>query len=115
GYEVDLVLLQAKGELIELVPPEAQIVDLQASRLRKALVPLMRYVRERRPDALQARLWPLTAIAIFVARIACRHTRVVTSDHAVLSRQYGGSRKTMALLAATTRILYPLAHARICV
>ena len=115
GHEVDLVLMEAKGELMELVPPEARIVDLKARRMRSVLAPLMRYLHERRTDALQARLWPLTAIAILAARIASRRTRVVTSDHAVLSRQYGHSREAMALLKATTRLLYPLAYARICV
>jgi glycosyltransferase involved in cell wall biosynthesis len=78
-----------------------------------AVVPLVRYLRERRPISLLASLWPLTVVAILAARIARSRTRVVVSDHNTLSRQYGGSWRTMATLKASLRLFYPLAAARV--
>ena len=113
GHAVDLVLVQARGELMPLVPGEVRLVELGASRLLGALVPLIRYLRHRRPDSMLVSLWPLTVVAILAARIARTKTRVVVSDHNTLSRQYGGSPRTMAALKASLRLFYPLAAARV--
>ena len=64
GYQVDLVLAEAKGELLPLLPPAVRVFDLKARRMRYAFVPFIRYLRARKPDAVQARMWPLTIIAI---------------------------------------------------
>ncbi len=60
-------------------------------------------------------MWPLTIIAIVAAWLSRTKPRVVVSDHSILSKQYGGSRSAMAALRSTTRLLYPLASARVCV
>lgn len=115
GYEVDLVLLRARGELLPLVPDQVRIVDLGARRIRDGLQPLVRYLRESRSIALQASMWPLTVIAILAHRIARSQARLLVSDHSVLSSQYVGSRASLAALKLTTRLLYPLADARVAV
>jgi glycosyltransferase involved in cell wall biosynthesis len=115
GHEIDLVLLEADGELLDLLPPEVTVIDLGAKKIFAALRPLIRYLRERRPSTLQASLWPLTVIAILAGLLSRSRTRIVVSDHAILSAQYGGSWRTMAQLKATTRLLYLLADTRICV
>ncbi len=113
GFEVDLLLLRAEGELLGLVPRSVRIVDLAAPRIRDSIVPLIRYLRKRRPHAMQVSLWPLTAAAIVARKLAGVKTRVVVSDHAALSRQYHGFART--LLKWSTRALYPMADARIIV
>ena len=103
GHEVDLVLVNATGELLSLVPKGVRIVDLGASRLRSALLPLVRYFRERRPHAIQISMWPLTIVGIIAARLARTGTRVVTSDHIVLTRQYGSSGRVFRAMRWTIR------------
>ncbi|HEX8643919.1 MAG TPA: glycosyltransferase [Allosphingosinicella sp.] len=115
GYEVDLVLLRAKGELMDLVPAEVRVVDLGVDRFRKGVGPIVRYLRERRPRAMQISMWPLTVVGLMARALARVETRIVTSDHVVLTRQYGHSRATMAALRATTRLFYPRAEARVIV
>ncbi|MBV8686767.1 MAG: glycosyltransferase [Alphaproteobacteria bacterium] len=115
GYEVDLVLVRAGGELLAMLPPEVRVVDLGAHRLVAAIRPLARYLRERRPHALQARMWPLTVVAILSRLLARVPTRIVVSDHAPLSLQYAGQRRTLRLLKATVRLFYPKADARVVV
>jgi glycosyltransferase involved in cell wall biosynthesis len=114
GHEVDLVLMQRKGELLDLVRPEVRIVDLATPRVRNVLRPLIRYLRERNPDAVQASMWPLTLMAIIAARLSNVQLRVVVSDHVTLSRQYERPLKRF-FLSLTTRLFYPLAQARVCV
>lgn len=115
GHQVDLVLLSAHGELMGLIPSEVKVFGLGVTRFRSALPPIVRYLRSRKPHALQASLWPLTAIAIAAAKLARIRTRVVVSDHITLSKQYGASPGAMAAIKATTRLLYPMANGRVCV
>lgn len=115
GHEVDLVLMRAEGELLEMRPPSVRVFDLNARRIRNSIWPLIRYLRDRRPDALQVSLWPLTVTAIIAARLSRIAVRVVVSDHSILSRQYGGSVATLATLRGSTRLFYPLAAARVAV
>ena len=52
GLEVDLVLMQAKGEYLPLVQSDVRIVDLGAGRAMTSIVSLARYLRRERPDVL---------------------------------------------------------------
>ena len=115
GHPVDLVVARAQGELLDLVPAGVELVDLSAPRLSRALFPLVRYLRRRRPNALQVSMWPLTVIAIVARMLARIPTRIVVSDHVALSQQYGNSLRTLQLLKLTVRIFYPLANARVLV
>jgi glycosyltransferase involved in cell wall biosynthesis len=85
GYEVDLVLARREGVLLPLVPAEVEIIDLGASQLRHTTLPLARYLRARRPDALHAMMWPLPVLAILARTLARVKTRIVGSEHTTLS------------------------------
>lgn len=116
GHRVDLVLQEAQGELLGLVPKEVRIVALDAPRLRSALRPLVRYLRRERPDALQASMWPLTIVAILARNLARTRTRLVVSDHTILSRQYEAfGRGSAAALELTARLFYRRADSRVAV
>lgn len=114
GYMVDLVLARAEGELLPLVPDRVRVIDLRAKRFRNSLWPLVRYLRQKRPDAIQVSMWPLTVLAIIARMIARVRSRLVLSDHAILSMQYP-DRPASVWLARTVRRFYPRADARIAV
>ena len=112
GHQVDLVLVEATGDLLPVVPKGVRLVDLKAPRIIAALPLLARYLREERPDALHAVMWPVTVVAIMAHKLARSPARLVVSDHTNLSRHVsGGVRRLM--LKWTTRLLYPLADERI--
>lgn len=115
GHEVDLLVAEKRGTLIDQVPPGVRLVDLDAKRIRDVPFQLSRYLRERRPDALQVSLWPLTVAGIIGAWRSRVPIRVIVSDHISLSRQFGSEKLRLALLKLTTRFFYPWADARICV
>ncbi len=115
GHQVDLVLAEAKGELLPLVPPGVRVIDLRAPRLRHAILPLARYLKREKPDAVQVSMWPLTIAGILARRIARSPARLMVSDHANLSRHYAHSRAAKSMLRRTTRWFYPAADHRVVV
>lgn len=115
GIEVDLVPMRGEGELLAALPNQVNVVMLGARRIRNALFPLRRYLRDRKPDAVQASMWPLTILAIIARAMAGSSARLVVSDHNNLTRQYGSSAAAVAFLKWSMRFCYPRADARVCV
>lgn len=113
GYEVDLVLANGVGHLLSLVPEGVTIVDLHAPRFRQVLFALVRYLRDRRPHALQAMMWPTPLLAIIARRLAGVDTRIIVSEHTTLSMVPQGLRYRP--VRALTRRVYREADALIAV
>jgi glycosyltransferase involved in cell wall biosynthesis len=104
GHTVDLVLASRRGALLPLVPAGVEIVDLGAPKMRQVILPLARYLRQRRPRALHAMMWPLPLMAIAARAIAQVDTRIVGSEHTTLSTMPHGLRH--ATVRAITRLAY---------
>lgn len=68
GIEVDLVVAQARGPLLRLVPAGTRLIDLRSSRVLFALLPLIRYLRQRRPSAIYSTIMHANIIAVIAAR-----------------------------------------------
>lgn len=86
GYAVDIVMLDANGELLSNLHPSIRVVDLKIKRIRWALPALLRYLRQARPTALLAFIWPLTVIALWARMISRVRTRLVVVEHTTWSR-----------------------------
>lgn len=86
GYAVDMILLSATGEFLADLLPGIRVVDLKVKRLRGALIPLVRYLRQRRPAALLACMWPLTVFALLARTLSRVPTRVLVAEHTTWSR-----------------------------
>lgn len=115
GAQVDLVLLKKRGEFLAMVPDGVRIIDLDVDRLRSAILPLRRYIRQERPDAVLAAMWPLTSIAVIAATGLQNRPRVIVSDHSPLEWQYGSTWKSRLALHASIRLTYPAADAIVAV
>lgn len=116
GLAVEFVLRQKRGELLREVDPRISVVSLDAPRVRASVLPLMKYILQRKPDSFLAAMWPLTVIAPLVASICGYQGRVVVGEHAPLSMAYASrGRVHRAALRGSIRSLYPRAHARIVV
>lgn len=112
GHGVDLLVMRNDGALMSLLPPEVRVFNLGVTRLRQAILPIARYLRTERPDAMHAQMWPTTIIAIIAHRLARSGARVLVSDQTALSRHMR-SEKELAALRWTTRLFYPLADFRV--
>lgn len=86
GYAVDMVLMSAAGEFLADLRPEIRVVDLQVKRVRWALLPLVRYLRQAQPPAVLACMWPLTVTTLLARTLARIPTRVVVAEHTTWSR-----------------------------
>jgi glycosyltransferase involved in cell wall biosynthesis len=85
GYKVDLVLATAKGPYLKDVSPAVRIVDLGASRVIKALLPLIRYLRRERPQAMLSAMGHANVVALLARKLARVPTRVVVSERGFIS------------------------------
>jgi len=88
GHEVEFVLMQARGELLEEARASFYVVDLATPRARALPLALARHLRLRRPDALLAAMWPLTVTAPLAQRLSGHRCKVLISEHGILSAQY---------------------------
>lgn len=82
---VDVLVLSAQGPLISDLDGRVRLVDLATPRFRRAFVPLVRYLRRVRPDALLACMWPLTSMALWARSVSRVSTRVVVAEHTTWS------------------------------
>ncbi len=86
GLVVEIVLLSAIGSFLTDLHADISVVDLKARRLRGSLIPLVRYLRQRQPDALLSFMWPLTVITLWACWLSRSKTRVVIAEHTTWSR-----------------------------
>jgi glycosyltransferase involved in cell wall biosynthesis len=106
GHTVEFALMQAVGEFLPKARQDFGVVDLAAPRIRQLPGRLARYLRDRRPNAVIANMWPLTSVSV-VGRALSRHRcKLLLVEHNTLSRQYAnwgkGHALRMALSLATT-------------
>lgn len=114
GASVNFVLLRRKGELLDSLPAQVRVIDLGADQFRAAIEPLREYLGHEKPSVLLAAMWPLTIVAVIAARISAGRTRVVISEHSILSESYRGWGLAHRIaLRASMGIFYRLAHERI--
>lgn len=119
GYEIDFILCSAHGKLLPLLDSRIVVIDLKVSRLRHSIKPLTCYLKNNKPEALIAIMWPLTIIAV-IAHFMSGNNRnahkVFVSDHTLLSltKDYEGWLKKI-FLKWSIRLVYPLASNRLAV
>lgn len=88
GQTVEFVLMEAKGDFLAQAQEDFSVVDLATSRTRRVPLPLATYLRERRPDAMIANMWPLTSAAVIGKAISGLPCRLLLVEHNTLSLQY---------------------------
>ncbi len=116
GFRADFVVGWHKKEAFALLPPFAGYTCLEAKRARSMLFPLARYLRERRPSAVIASVWPLTVVSIVALKLAGSKARLAVCDHNPLSLQYGRlALPKRWVFKKSISLTYRLADARIAV
>jgi glycosyltransferase involved in cell wall biosynthesis len=92
GYPVDLVLATAEGPYRNDVSSGVRVVDLQAGRVIKALLPLAHYLRRERPVAMLAAQTHANTVALLARILARVATRVVVSERSTISVEHSRAR-----------------------
>lgn len=88
GFNVDLVLAKATGAYLRDVAPSVRVVDLQAGRVLKALVPLALYMRRERPMAMLSAMAHANVVALLACKLAQVPLRLVVSERTTISAAY---------------------------
>ena len=88
GHDVTLVALSDNSELAAALSPDVTLLKLGGVRSFAAIRVLTRVIRDRKPDAVLAGLWPLTFFAAASHILSGRIGRLVLSEHNQLSMQY---------------------------
>ncbi|MCC6917110.1 MAG: glycosyltransferase [Nitrosomonas sp.] len=88
GLTVDLLLASKNGPYLENVVSTVRVVDLQAGRVIKALLPLMRYLRREQPVAMLSAMGHANVTAILARMLAQVKTRVVVSERGLISGEH---------------------------
>jgi len=111
GIAVDLVLVQARGTYMRRIPSGVNIVDLQASRVLTSLIPLVRYLRNKRPSVLISAKEYANVIAIGAKLLSSVPTRIVVTVHTTLSKHihYAKGIREKFIVPSLVRWLYPRA------
>ena len=77
GVGVDLVLVKAEGEYMDMVPDAVRVVDLDSYRTLTAVPRFLRYIRRERPVALMSSLSASDAASLVAKLVHGRRLRVV--------------------------------------
>lgn len=116
GVEVDLVVVDASGELRAEIPAGVRLVDLGKHRVLAALRPLARYLGDAHPDVLVAGQDHANVAAVWARRLARSRARLVLTAHSPLRSNVEGRRGfTGWLLPLAVRLSYPAADALVAV
>lgn len=102
GLPVRMLLMRAEGELLPLLDARVEVVGLRAARGRHVLWPLVRHLRQARPAALLANMWPLTFLAVLAHKLARVECRVVAVEHIAWSMTPLVKRQRTALALKTS-------------
>lgn len=116
GHEVDLVLGRAEGPYLTELSPRVHVVDLGAPRFVLALLPLVRYLRRRRPRAVFSALDYVNIVTVAARALAGVDVRLVVSERNTIS--VGASNGTSLLarkMPLLVRWAYPRADAVVAV
>jgi glycosyltransferase involved in cell wall biosynthesis len=85
GLAVDMVQAAPEGSFRDQVPAGVRLVDLNASRALTSLVPLVRYLRRDRPDALISGAIQTNVVAVWAKRLARVPTQLILTEHNIIS------------------------------
>lgn len=88
GFEVEYALLNATGELLDEASRDHKIYNLRINKIRYLPFKLSKLLKEIKPEAVLASIWPVTvaaAFGVFLSGITCR---LILSEHNHLSTQY---------------------------
>ncbi len=82
---LDLILVNAEGPYLDLIPKQVRTIDLAAGRVIKAIVPLVRYLRTARPKVIISHLGHANVIALIAKKLAGIDTKIIVVEHNTFS------------------------------
>jgi glycosyltransferase involved in cell wall biosynthesis len=91
GATITLLLHRHHGALAAMVADDVRVIAFNSRRTANDLLPIARYLRQERPDALLANLHHNNVIAMMAKAISMSKTRVYICQHSILSQEVAQS------------------------
>lgn len=110
GNHVELVTLNPYGEYKSQVSERVKIIDLGSSRAIFSIFPLIRYVKQHKPDAIISALDYFNIISLLAKMCTNTNTKFIVTEHSTLSLSFQNNKTiVMSLLPKLMKLLYPFA------
>src|SRR6185437_1497237 len=110
GVQTDLVVGSALGELAGQIPTGVRLVDLGASRILGALLPMARSIRRERHAAVISFMDHTGIVALWSRRLIGTSTRVICTLHNTMTSAVPNSSSLRSrVMPLFLRTFYPLA------
>lgn len=94
GYQVDLVLAEKTGSLLDVVSSNVSVVDLGSKGgVLKCLPALARYLRTERPVVLLSAMDYINVLVLLLAKLVRTETKIFVSSHTSLLDSVRSSRR----------------------
>lgn len=115
GYKLTLVVGVRQGAYLADVPPGIELISLDRQRSFQRLIPLIRVLRQRRPDVLISTLQQNNVLAIWARLLSGTRTRVILRQGTPLTARQTGpvASKLDRAISGLYRFSYPMADALI--
>lgn len=97
GHTVEFVLMQAMGDFLQEAQRHFAVFDLATPRTHRVAGPLARYLRDQKPDAVIANMWPLTSASVIGKALSRQPCRLLLVEHNTMTRQYASWGRLHAL------------------
>lgn len=108
--QVDLILSTKSGDYLDQVPSKVRIVNLEAHRLAKSLIPLIKHLRSNEYDCILSTGTGMNIISCLVKHFSQMDARLVIRVQNTVSRSVKtGSRPEHWLLPYFVKLLFPRA------
>ena len=85
NISLDLVLANAEGPYLNLVPEQVRVVNLATGRVIKAILPLSRYLQQNKPCALVSNMNHANVVAVLAKKLARIESKLMLVEHNTLS------------------------------
>lgn len=116
GYPVDLLLVKKEGEFLQDVSQAINVIDFQSRRTLTALLPLISYLRRRRPAGLIASMVHCNIVALLAKSMTGVRTRILIRQENTMSQAARNAPTTRGrLIPWIAKTMYPKADAIIAV
>ncbi|MDD5433085.1 MAG: glycosyltransferase [Candidatus Pacebacteria bacterium] len=121
-FDVSLLLGQAKGEYLNILPPHIEVVNLNSKNIFSIILRLNKYLKIKKPDILFS-VFPKLNLAATITKTNFRtKTKIIISERSTLSQIASSSATKFShkfiarfFLGALVKIFYRKADAIVCV
>ncbi len=118
GYSVDLIVSVLQGPYINRLSSAVNIVNLKSNRALKSLIPLAKYLKNKKPDVILSALTYVNIVTLIAKIISFSKTKVFVSERSVFSSSCSSLNLpaiNIFLYKKIIKITYSMAEKIICI